>query len=162
MKLKMMQDNGTMVLVVSGTNQDLIIREECGYFTIEVLEKCEKDAQPIANDVDAQKVIRLVTEKEAESLVAEKEEVHLIAGKEEDAPEAAPNDELFKKLALLRKSLAATENVPPYLVFHDKTLHEMVSKMPKDLKTMGGISGVGLAKLEKYGHVFLDAINNAG
>ena len=155
MKLKMMQDNGTMMLVVSGTNQELIIHEECGCFTIEVLEKCQNDAQPIANDLDAQEEIRLATENEAECLAVNESETP-------EALEAVPNDELFKKLALLRKSLAATENVPPYLVFHDKTLHEMVNKMPKDLKTMGGISGVGLAKLEKYGHVFLDAINNAG
>ena len=151
MKLKMMLDNGTMMLMVSGTKQELIIREECGCFTIEVLEKCENDAQPIANDVVVQEEIRLATENEAECL----------AVNESEALEAVPNDELFKKLALLRKSLATAENVPPYLVFHDKTLHEMVSKMPKDLKTMGGISGVGLAKLEKYGAVFLDAINNS-
>ena len=151
MKLKMMQHNGTMMLMVSGVQQELIIREECGCFTIEVLEKCANDAQPIANNVVAQEEIRLATENEAECL----------AVNESEALEAVPNDELFKKLALLRKSLATAENVPPYLVFHDKTLHEMVSKMPKDLKTMGCISGVGLAKLEKYGSVFLDAINNS-
>ena len=156
MKLKMMLDNGTMMLMVSGTKQELIIREECGCFTIEVLEKCANDAQPIANDVVAQEEIHLATVNESEGLVAVNEE---------DVPPeavlAVPNDGLFKKLALLRKSLATAENVPPYLVFHDKTLHEMVNKMPMSLQDMGSISGVGHAKLEKYGAMFLDAINTS-
>jgi len=67
---------------------------------------------------------------------------------------------LFRKLVSLRKSLAVANEVPPYLIFHDKTLHEMVDKMPIDMQAMGHISGVGQAKLEKYGPIFLDVINN--
>jgi ATP-dependent DNA helicase RecQ len=47
------------------------------------------------------------------------------------------------------------------MVFHDKTLWEMVEKMPDDLKTLGNISGVGQAKLERYGVLFLSVINEA-
>jgi len=71
------------------------------------------------------------------------------------------DDGLFKKLVLLRKSLAIANEVPPYLIFHDKTLHEMVDKLPMNMQDMGHISGVGQAKLEKYGPLFLDAINSS-
>ena len=45
------------------------------------------------------------------------------------------------------------------MIFHDKTLHEMIDKMPVDMLSMGCISGVGQAKLQKYGSAFLEAIN---
>ena len=168
MKLKMMQSNNSMVLVVSGMQQELIIREECGCFIIELLEKCENNTQPIAIELDAQEEICLATEKEKECLASENKDALLLIEKEEciptkntdDTPETARNDDLFKKLVLLRKSLAVANSVPPYLVFHDKTLREMVSKMPMDLHAMGNISGVGHAKLEKYGAMFLEAIHS--
>ena len=71
------------------------------------------------------------------------------------------NEELFTKLVELRKELATSANVPPYVVFNDKTLREMASCMPSDLVEMGSINGVGQAKLEKYGEQFLAAIKGA-
>jgi ATP-dependent DNA helicase RecQ len=44
------------------------------------------------------------------------------------------------------------------MIFHDKTLWNMVEAMPVDLSTLGSISGVGKAKLEKYGSKFLSAL----
>jgi len=79
---------------------------------------------------------------------------------EQDTAQPTPcNDALFKKLALLRKSFAVADNVPPYMIFHDKTLHEMIDKMPVDMLSMSCISGVGQAKLQKYGPAFLEVIN---
>jgi len=78
----------------------------------------------------------------------------------ETAPQNAVNGEsLFTKLAELRRELATAAKVPPYVVFNDKTLREMSEKLPADLAAFGNISGVGGAKLEKYGDLFLSVIN---
>lgn len=67
--------------------------------------------------------------------------------------------ELFKKLKELRLEFARAENMPPYIIFHDKTLQEMIFKNPSNLDEMSEISGVGEKKLEKYGEAFLKVLN---
>jgi len=67
-------------------------------------------------------------------------------------------DLLFQKLVALRKQIAKEEKLPPYIIFHDTSLKDMVSKLPVDLESMKNVSGVGHAKLEKYGIRFVDAI----
>jgi ATP-dependent DNA helicase RecQ len=70
------------------------------------------------------------------------------------------NDELlFDELRRLRKELADAEGKPPYIVFGDATLLQMAREKPLDERELLGISGVGQAKLEKYGTDFLDAIS---
>lgn len=65
---------------------------------------------------------------------------------------------LFQKLKAKRLEIAKEQKVPPYLVFHDKTLIEMVKIKPKNLEEMGSVSGVGEAKIKQYGKVFLKII----
>ena len=60
-------------------------------------------------------------------------------------------DLLFQRLVALRREIAKEAKLPPYIIFHDKTLKEMVSKLPVDLEEMKEVSGVGNARLEKYG-----------
>ncbi len=67
-------------------------------------------------------------------------------------------EELFQKLRALRLSLAKEQNVPPYVIFHDSSLIDMIVAMPKNLSEMGKISGVGQSKLERYGKAFLEVI----
>lgn len=69
------------------------------------------------------------------------------------------DSELFRKLKALRLEFAKAENIPPYIIFHDKTLQEMVYVKPSSLQEMGEISGVGERKLEKYGKAFLRVLN---
>jgi len=70
-----------------------------------------------------------------------------------------PYDEaLFDELRRLRKQLADAQGVPPYIVFGDATLVQMARDKPMDEQELLAISGVGLNKLEKYGHDFLDVI----
>lgn len=66
---------------------------------------------------------------------------------------------LFAELKSLRLSIAREQNVPPYVVFHDKTLMEMALKRPANMDALAGIGGVGRSKLEKYGDAFLAVIN---
>ncbi|MGH1397830.1 MAG: DNA helicase RecQ [Alphaproteobacteria bacterium] len=68
------------------------------------------------------------------------------------------DQELFNALKALRLSIAKEQNVPPYVVFHDKTLLEMIVRNPLTLMDMSEIPGVGHSKLEKYGQAFLDAL----
>ena len=68
---------------------------------------------------------------------------------------------LFDVLRTCRRRLAERAGVPPYVVFHDATLIDMAQRRPMTLAAMLEVSGVGEAKLEKYGGDFLDVILNA-
>jgi ATP-dependent DNA helicase RecQ len=71
-----------------------------------------------------------------------------------------PQDEgLWTALRALRVRLAEDLGVPPYLVFHDATLKEMVKKRPDSIVKMALISGVGEQKLERYGDDFIAEIS---
>ena len=67
-------------------------------------------------------------------------------------------DPLFEALRALRRDLALDGQVPPYVIFHDAVLREMVAQRPRSLEELGTISGVGASKLEAYGEAFLDVI----
>jgi len=70
-----------------------------------------------------------------------------------------PADEaLFQKLKALRLELARAQGVPPYVIFHDTTLMEIARIRPRSLAGMGDISGIGEAKLERYGPQFLEVV----
>jgi len=62
---------------------------------------------------------------------------------------------LWEALRAYRKLLAGDQGVPPYVIFHDASLMDMVAKRPSNLKQMEEISGVGASKLERYGDKFL-------
>ena len=68
------------------------------------------------------------------------------------------NQPLFERLRNLRKTIADENGVPPYVIFHDKTLHEMAAIQPLDLEHMNEISGIGEKKLERFGKAFLHEI----
>jgi len=104
-----------------------------------------------------------------ERTVALKKE-RIVAGgggrKKSKAASKAPVDldmasqELFERLRSLRAEIAREQDVPAYVIFHDRTLAEMAQAKPDDLDTLGTLHGVGAKKLEKYGERFLDAIES--
>ena len=69
---------------------------------------------------------------------------------------------LWDALRECRQRLAAEHNVPPYVVFHDSTLRQMVNDRPTDSDALLEISGVGQAKLTRYGDEFLEVIRRGG
>ena len=79
---------------------------------------------------------------------------------ERRAPQAATADEhaLFERLRALRKRLADSQGLPPYVIFHDATLREMVARRPQTLGQFAGIRGVGEGKLARYGPLFIAAL----
>jgi ATP-dependent DNA helicase RecQ len=68
---------------------------------------------------------------------------------------------LWEALRDCRRELAEEQGVPPYVIFHDSTLVEMCSMVPKTLNDFAELSGVGERKLLKYGEQFLAAIRQA-
>ncbi|MEM6730057.1 MAG: RecQ family ATP-dependent DNA helicase, partial [Myxococcota bacterium] len=66
--------------------------------------------------------------------------------------------DVFEALRRTRLELARAQDVPPYVIFHDKTLVEMALARPASLEAMSEISGVGARKLERYGEAFLEAL----
>jgi ATP-dependent DNA helicase RecQ len=79
------------------------------------------------------------------------------AGKAKAALEAADLS-LFEKLRAARMELAKRAGVPPYVIFPDTTLVAMAREKPKTPEALLALSGVGQAKLERYGAFFLDVI----
>ena len=74
----------------------------------------------------------------------------------------AEDQDLWEALRRLRKSLATEHNVPPYVIFHDATLKQMAADRPESPDALLNISGVGQAKLERYGDAFLEVVAAAG
>ena len=64
----------------------------------------------------------------------------------------------WEALRACRKELADKQGVPPYVIFHDTTLFGMLERKPRTLDELAEVSGVGGAKLEKYGEIFLQTI----
>lgn len=67
---------------------------------------------------------------------------------------------LWEALRECRREFAEQQEVPPYVIFHDRTLQEMCVTLPQNLMQFGQISGVGERKLKKYGAAFLQVIDN--
>jgi ATP-dependent DNA helicase RecQ len=72
--------------------------------------------------------------------------------------DSAADRELWDRLRALRTELATAQNVPPYVIFHDATLAEMVRRRPQSPDELGTLSGIGERKLVSFGHRFLDVI----
>jgi ATP-dependent DNA helicase RecQ len=68
------------------------------------------------------------------------------------------DQELFNQLRRLRKQIADRDGVPPYVVFGDASLAEMAATLPTDQEAFLRINGVGKAKLQRYGHEFIEEI----
>jgi ATP-dependent DNA helicase RecQ len=68
---------------------------------------------------------------------------------------------LFEKLRRLRLEISKQLGVPPFVVFHDKTLMEMATKRPANREEFLGINGVGEQKASQFADAFLDAINTS-
>ncbi|WP_066306337.1 DNA helicase RecQ [Bacillus sp. FJAT-29814] len=72
--------------------------------------------------------------------------------------QVAKSDPLFEELRTVRKQIADTENVPPFVIFSDAALQDMCAKLPKTSEEFLQVSGVGEHKLQKYGLQFIQAV----
>ena len=107
--------------------------------------------------------ILLVAEKGAEVLkgkldvVRRREPEHTTAAKTMVA-DGSFDVELFEKLRKLRLQLARDQDLPPFVIFSDKTLKDMSEKMPLTDEEFLAVSGVGKVKLQQYGDMFINEI----
>ena len=69
--------------------------------------------------------------------------------------------QVFARLRDLRKRLSEQEGVPPYALFTNEQLAEMVRKKVRSPSELAKIDGVGAARLEKYGRAFLEVLRTA-
>ena len=96
------------------------------------------------------------------SLLLRRDEEKRLARRSSATPTALAdpgNHRLWEELRQLRKQLAETQGVPPYVIFQDAVLMEMIERRPADLNALGQLSGVGVRKLERYGEDFLRVIH---
>ena len=75
--------------------------------------------------------------------------------------EPAAEAPLFMELRALRRRLAEEEGVPPFVIFSDATLHDMVARRPADERALLMVHGVGRVKAERYGEAFLAVVRAA-
>ncbi|MDG4847576.1 DNA helicase RecQ [Peribacillus frigoritolerans] len=66
---------------------------------------------------------------------------------------------LFEELRQLRKEMASTENVPPFIIFSDASLKDMAVKLPRTEDEFLEVKGVGMQKFERFGDAFLQVIS---
>lgn len=77
---------------------------------------------------------------------------------EEQQTEMAEDKTLFENLRQLRLKIASERGIPPYVIFSDKTLHQLAIVQPITYIAFGSISGIGTHKLESLGTIFVKAI----
>jgi ATP-dependent DNA helicase RecQ len=77
---------------------------------------------------------------------------------EVEAGAGQPHQALFDRLRSLRKTLADDQGVPPYVIFHDRTLRQLAAELPTTPGQLRRIHGVGERKALQYGEPFLAAV----
>jgi ATP-dependent DNA helicase RecQ len=83
------------------------------------------------------------------------------AARAKEGYEGVNDDPLWQALKARRLELAKEQGVPPYVIFHDSTLLEILNRRPQTLDQLARISGVGQAKLARYGDAFLQVLEEA-
>jgi ATP-dependent DNA helicase RecQ len=84
----------------------------------------------------------------------------LLHSKEDIRQEVSYNLDLFTEMQSMRREMADAAGVPPFVVFSDRSLHEMCSLYPENDAEFLMINGVGKVKLEQYGEVFMGVIRD--
>ncbi len=92
-----------------------------------------------------------------------KDHSYLDLGEEEEAEKESPvakayDEKLFEVLKTLRKKVAKSKELPPYVIFQDPSLEEMATTYPTTKDEMAQVNGVGMGKVVKFGAEFLKAI----
>ncbi len=102
--------------------------------------------------------LRRDPEKPARERAASKVRAEGRAARSDMAPLDPESMALLERLRALRRELAQEQGVPPYVIFNDATLREMVTYRPRSVDELVRIAGIGAVKLERYGTDFLGAL----
>ena len=101
--------------------------------------------------------MRYPADMQIESGAAKKEKREVPVGRKSISAGSA-DPALYKVLSDLRMELATVQNVPAFYIFSNATLEDMCRKCPRTLEELLEVSGVGRAKLDRYGEIFLERI----
>ena len=109
----------------------------------------------------AKKAVAVLKGEEKVSLSIPKADLKGKSSKNKRATILTTESPLFEQLRTLRRKLADEENKPPFMIFSDTTLHQMVRDKPQTMEELLDISGVGQHKLSHYGLHFLKILQEA-
>ncbi|MEW6220002.1 MAG: ATP-dependent DNA helicase RecQ [Thermodesulfobacteriota bacterium] len=125
-----------------------------GYFG-EAIRPCQASCDR-CQDLDPLHEAREAVRQRAQEQAASRRRPHAAAGPASPAaPLAGEDGALFDRLKALRRELAEEHGVPAYVVFPDRTLHELASRRPQSPEAFLAIHGVGPRKWELFGPPFL-------
>ncbi|WP_313630096.1 DNA helicase RecQ [Enterococcus devriesei] len=128
-------------------------------------EQSQKDVSNLIDYLTAEHFL-VPSEGQYPLLSVSEQGVRVLLGKQEVFRKQAPvrqlvaDDALFEELRSLRSQLAQEKNLPPYVIFSDKTLTELAEKQPQTSLEFLQIKGVGKSKLDNYGDQFLALLKN--
>ena len=120
--------------------------------------------------VDSQHHHRLLLTEAARDVLKNRRTVMLRPLKRDKAAGQKPKEEwlrtereerLWQALRKWRQERARAEEIPAYMVCGDKTLRDIVEKMPRGLDGLRSIYGLGEAKIDKFGDEILDVLDSA-
>jgi ATP-dependent DNA helicase RecQ len=77
------------------------------------------------------------------------------------SPRTDPDPALLARLKTWRTEEARRKGMPPYVIFHDRTLAEVAASRPRDLAGLRQVPGIGPAKLSAYGEALLALLNES-
>lgn len=165
---------GVVVDVLKGANTEKI--RSMGFDKIStygIMKEYDKDTiKEIISYLVAENYIRLTGDKypiltlnqRAYSILKGKEKVSIkrvIQKMKTDVdPALEPDSRLFEILRAIRRRIAETQKIPPFVVFSDASLRDMSKKYPVTEKDFINVFGVGENKLIKYGDDFISAIKS--
>jgi ATP-dependent DNA helicase RecQ len=75
-------------------------------------------------------------------------------------PMGSVDEALFARLKAWRTGEARAQSVPPYVIFHDRTLAAIAARRPQDLAALAAIDGIGAKRLERYGAALLELLHS--
>ena len=69
---------------------------------------------------------------------------------------------LYEAIKDWRRHAAGEENVPPYVIFGDRTIEDLIFKKPRTVRELLNVFGIGEIKAEKFGSALLRLVENTG
>lgn len=135
---------------------------QLGYIEIDYKDNSHLKVTPLGADVlYGRKPAQLAVISRADFTVKGRKQKQAQLRQIEEAPLQDCKEEdtgLFNYLCMLRRQLAKEKDVPPYVIFSDRTLHLLATQQPKTLRAFGTVSGVGAHKQATLGTAFVKAI----